>query len=70
MSRMILGTEASCVSTTPFIKLACTLLSITIFSGWNDVGWHNPDIKTPNLDRMARGGVIFNSSYMQPLCSP
>ncbi|XP_048247762.1 arylsulfatase I-like [Haliotis rufescens] len=38
--------------------------------GWNDVGWVNPDIKTPTLDRLAHGGVILNSSYVQPLCSP
>lgn len=38
--------------------------------GWNDVGWHNPDIKTPNLDRMAGGGVILNSSYVHPICTP
>ncbi|XP_046553551.1 arylsulfatase I-like [Haliotis rubra] len=38
--------------------------------GWNDVGWINPDIQTPTLDRLARDGVILNSSYVQPLCSP
>ncbi|XP_046566685.1 arylsulfatase B-like [Haliotis rubra] len=38
--------------------------------GWNDVGWHNPDMITPNLDRLAKAGVILNSSYVQPLCSP
>ncbi|KAK3105238.1 hypothetical protein FSP39_020441 [Pinctada imbricata] len=38
--------------------------------GWNDVGLHNPDIKTPNIDKLARDGVILNQSYVQPLCSP
>ena len=38
--------------------------------GWNDVGWNNPRIETPNLDRMAREGVILNSSYVQPVCTP
>lgn len=38
--------------------------------GWNDVSWHNPDIKMPTLDKMARKGVILNSSYVQPSCSP
>lgn len=38
--------------------------------GWNDVGWHNGDIKTPNLDRMAHAGVILNSSYVHPICTP
>ncbi|XP_064601366.1 arylsulfatase B-like [Liolophura sinensis] len=38
--------------------------------GWNDVSWHNPQIISPNLDRLARNGVILNSSYVQPNCSP
>ncbi|KAK7099073.1 arylsulfatase B-like [Littorina saxatilis] len=38
--------------------------------GWNDVGWRNPDILTPNLDRYARKGVILNDSYVQPVCTP
>lgn len=38
--------------------------------GWNDVGWHNPSMLTPNLDRLARNGVRLNSSYVQPICTP
>ncbi|XP_061181266.1 arylsulfatase I-like [Saccostrea echinata] len=38
--------------------------------GWNDVGWHNPDIYTPNLDKLAHSGVILNSSYVHPICTP
>lgn len=38
--------------------------------GWNDVGWHNPSMLTPNLDRLAKNGVILNSSYVQPICTP
>ncbi|XP_013399703.1 arylsulfatase J-like [Lingula anatina] len=38
--------------------------------GYNDVGWNNPHIKTPNLDKMAREGVTLNNSYSQPVCSP
>ncbi|XP_064623534.1 arylsulfatase B-like [Lineus longissimus] len=38
--------------------------------GWNDVGWHNPDMLTPNLDTLAKQGVILENSYVQPLCSP
>ncbi|XP_060560509.1 arylsulfatase B-like [Ruditapes philippinarum] len=38
--------------------------------GWNDVGFHNPDMITPNIDKLARQGVILNSSYVQPVCSP
>ncbi|KAK2158175.1 hypothetical protein LSH36_175g04045 [Paralvinella palmiformis] len=37
---------------------------------WNDVGWNNPMIKTPNLNVLAREGVILERSYVSPLCSP
>lgn len=38
--------------------------------GWNDIGFHNPDMITPNIDKLANKGVILNSSYVQPLCTP
>ncbi|ESO96307.1 hypothetical protein LOTGIDRAFT_176607, partial [Lottia gigantea] len=37
---------------------------------WNDLGFHNPDILSPTLDRFAHDGVILNNSYMQPMCTP
>ena len=38
--------------------------------GYNDIGYHNPDIITPNIDVMASQGVILEQSYVQPVCSP
>ncbi|KAL8592585.1 hypothetical protein ACOMHN_026515 [Nucella lapillus] len=38
--------------------------------GWNDVGWRNPHMNTPTLDRMAREGMILGQSYAQSTCSP
>ncbi|XP_066274888.1 arylsulfatase B-like [Branchiostoma lanceolatum] len=38
--------------------------------GWNDVGWHNPDVKTPVLDQLAHEGVILNQSYVNYVCTP
>ncbi|XP_033759905.1 arylsulfatase B-like [Pecten maximus] len=38
--------------------------------GWNDVGFHNPDMITPNIDKLAYEGVILNQSYVQPVCTP
>ncbi|RUS76366.1 hypothetical protein EGW08_015872, partial [Elysia chlorotica] len=38
--------------------------------GWNDIGFNNPQIRTPHLDQLAREGVILNQNYVQPLCSP
>ncbi|XP_046566768.1 arylsulfatase B-like [Haliotis rubra] len=38
--------------------------------GWNDIGFRNPQVLTPHLDKLAKAGVILNSSYVQPVCSP
>ncbi|XP_070562646.1 arylsulfatase B-like [Ptychodera flava] len=38
--------------------------------GWNDVGWNNPDVSTPVINRLASEGVLFNWTYVQPLCTP
>ncbi|WAR14631.1 ARSB-like protein [Mya arenaria] len=41
-----------------------------VYSSWNDVGYHNPDVITPNIDKLANMGVKLNQSYVQPVCSP
>ena len=40
--------------------------------GWNDVGYHSspPQIPTPNIDRLAAGGVKLSNYYVNPVCSP
>jgi arylsulfatase A-like enzyme len=38
--------------------------------GWGDVGWHGSEIKTPNLDRLAKAGARLEQFYVQPVCSP
>ncbi|XP_046346776.2 arylsulfatase B-like isoform X2 [Haliotis rufescens] len=38
--------------------------------GWNDVGFRNPNMKTPNIDKLATEGIIFENAYVQPYCSP
>lgn len=38
--------------------------------GWNDVGWHNPDVRTPNLDALAARGVRFEQYRVNAVCSP
>ena len=38
--------------------------------GFNDVGYHNPRIKTPNLDSLAANGVRLENYYVQPICTP
>ena len=38
--------------------------------GWGHVGWQNPKVKTPNLDRLAAQGVRLDQHYVACLCSP
>lgn len=38
--------------------------------GWNDVGYHGSEIRTPNIDRLAREGVELDRFYAYPSCTP
>lgn len=38
--------------------------------GWNDVGYHGSEIKTPNIDALVERGVELDRYYAFPLCSP
>jgi arylsulfatase A-like enzyme len=38
--------------------------------GWGHVGWQNPKVRTPHLDRLANAGVKLNRHYVAPVCSP
>jgi arylsulfatase A-like enzyme len=38
--------------------------------GWNDVGYHGSEIRTPNLDALAASGVKLEHHYVLPTCSP
>lgn len=38
--------------------------------GWADVGYHGSDIRTPNIDALARGGAVLDQFYSEPMCTP
>jgi arylsulfatase A-like enzyme len=38
--------------------------------GWADIGYHDSEILTPNLDRLADSGVRLEWHYVNPACSP
>jgi len=47
------------------------LLILTDDQGHGDIGFHhNPKIRTPNIDRLAREGVRFERFHANPVCSP
>lgn len=38
--------------------------------GWKDVGYHGSEIKTPNIDGLAKEGIELNRFYTCPVSSP
>jgi len=37
--------------------------------GWNDVGYHGSEIKTPHIDSIAASGVQLENFYVTPVCT-
>ena len=38
--------------------------------GWNDVGYHGSEIRTPHIDSLSRSGVELDQFYVFPACTP
>jgi len=38
--------------------------------GVNDVSWNNPSAPTPNLQHLAEDGIILDTAYTLPVCTP
>eukprot|EP00041_Stephanoeca_diplocostata_P011929 m.198142 g.198142 ORF g.198142 m.198142 type:complete len:141 (+) comp18735_c0_seq5:155-577(+) len=38
--------------------------------GYANIGYHNSTVLTPRIDALAKDGVILESYYVQPICSP
>lgn len=38
--------------------------------GWHNIGFRNPEIRSPNLDKMAKDGIILDRHYVFKYCSP
>lgn len=37
--------------------------------GFGDIGWHDPQVSTPNLVRLAQSGTRLDRFYVNPICS-
>lgn len=38
--------------------------------GWADVGYHGSDVITPNIDKLAKSGIMLDQHYVMPTCTP
>tara|TARA_Y100001980_G_C14556904_1_gene353120 strand:- start:105413 stop:106924 length:1512 start_codon:yes stop_codon:yes gene_type:complete len=46
------------------------IVIITDDQGWGDIGYNNPNVYTPNMDKLAAGGATFVNHYSMPQCTP
>lgn len=46
------------------------LLVVADDYGFHDIGYHGSEIRTPNLDKLAKSGVRLENYYVQPICTP
>lgn len=59
----VLAREAMCQQPNIIIFLADDV-------GWADLQRHDPQMITPNIERLARDGMFLNQSYVLPTCAP
>ncbi len=45
------------------------VIIVTDDHGFGDIGWNNPEVKSPHLDALARDGVRLDRYYANPICS-
>ena len=53
--------ECDCAKKPPNI-----VFILTSGQGYDDVGYHNDYVKTPNIDRLREEGITLEQSYAQP----
>ena len=45
------------------------VIIVTDDHGYGDIGWNNPAVKTPHLDRLAADGARLERMVVNPICS-
>lgn len=68
----ILGVLAlsACASPTVPDSRPNILLIVADDLGYADLGVYGSDIRTPNIDALAREGILFSQFHTSPLCAP
>ena len=68
VSVLICGLLSLSHSSTP--KRPNIVMIIADDLGYQDVGFRGSNIRTPNIDRLAREGVILENHYVMSVCAP
>jgi arylsulfatase len=61
---------AACASPTTPDSRPNILLIVADDLGYADLGVYGSDIRTPNIDALAREGILFTQFHTSPLCAP
>lgn len=69
---LIVGVFLLCISSLGYAKKTNVVIIIADDVGWNDLGCYGNDVvKTPNIDQLANGGMLFNNAFLtSSSCSP
>ncbi len=68
---LLFGAVTACLATAAQGKRPNVILVITDDQGFGDLSLHgNPDLSTPNLDRVGTEGIRFDQFHVNPVCSP
>ena len=46
------------------------LMMVADDMGWNDISWNNQAVRSPNLENLAKSGIILEQHYAQHICTP
>lgn len=38
--------------------------------GWHDVGYHDSELRTPTIDKLAQEGIKLENYYVEYVCTP
>ena len=67
---VLLASDSRGAQAEPAEELPNIVIFLADDLGWNDIGYHNPEIRTPNLDQLASESVVLDHYYVQPECTP
>ena len=69
----VLWAACACVAhstSASVMKRPNVIVIISDDQGWADIGYNNPRVYSPNLDRLAESGAKLANHYVMPQCTP